>query len=971
MLETAEGIVHSVHRFLVFAHQAGVELSDDRLPYTVGLDKTPILSPMSSEPPAPYRRREPAKAKSLADLRSGRRPSDAPALPRLANGYSSISSQAIASGLPASPTSSSGSTDEDSPTGPLTPAPVTVRTRADVLRLLEGLHDQLLSTIAAFIGHVHAHSRTQSHPSSHAHLIDMTRETIERVRDLLAFVEAVEVRARSRADISQSDKDLVANSREALYVATTSLVTAARVATSDQPAATFNKEEAEEDDDEKAELLHSATAVLRAGGDCVGAIKLCLVRKDSLVADLFGLQVSDLLASSTSSASSVNRTDVPFPRASADDDEEDVEGLGSWTKPRARHTLSMLGRKATSLSCLRDKYERDGSLSASVFEAVVEAESEADAEADAYDGVGDDNTDSQPSTTPAPSIQSNDSRSPSPPASQHRTSDLSSRRGLRTPTPLRLRGVASAYHGRTASGESTSAASTVTSVGRAAGQLPSPASASGSSDRTRITTVRAPPPSHRVVVATAAAASQPMSREGSRASASTSQSSDRSNLFEEAAPSSPRSSLGESQPADEVPRRAVGKAPVAGVQRPQTSASTSPTSSVRDPATALLARDYDRREVSFNSDGHVTGGTLRCLVERMTLHDTTIDPTFAYTFFLTFRLFTTPLELVDCLVARFDLRPPEAPDDLGADSLKLWHDHKAVPVRLRVYNLIKTWLEAHWRPDSDYQALDALTRFTRDVMAPAMSAPSQRLLDLIRRRQAQPPSPTSKMSEQQVIASSSAAAKSMACVPSSDRLRATEGNVNGPPSPAPVLSKNTLALLRSSPWNSVSVTDIDPLELARQITILESRVYLQITPAELLGGEFAKKATASAAVHVKAMSALSTRLTGWIAETILSEHDTRKRTALLKYFIKLGDVRLFLSCLCCVGTDAEGTPDNSAACRSAISMRSWPSLPLSTRPPLLGCTRRGRVCPPRHATPSSRSVGRPSIPGTMHNLGMP
>jgi son of sevenless-like protein len=911
MVETANEIVRSVHRFLAFAHQAGVELideDDDAAARPLDVDKTAILSPTSSEPPAsPYRRREPVKAKSLADLRSGRRLADPRSGPTPVR-HGRFQPHPQASGLPTSPGSSSGSTDEDSPTGPLTPAPVTVRSRADVLRVLEALHDQLLSTIAAFIGHVHAHSRTQSHPSSHAHLIDMTRETIERVRDLLALVEAIEAKARARPDVSQSDRDLVANSREALYVATTSLVTAARVATSDRPPSTSKSTTgAEEDDDEKAELLQSATAVLRAGGDCAGALKLCLAHKESLATDLSGIRIPDLLASSSSSSSSQPQG-VPFPRTDTEGDEGYGNVPGSRASLRTRHTLSMLGRKATSLSCLRDKYEKDGSLAAStVFEAVDEGDTEDDTTTSETQVVSQspEPVAIAPTKVAASSISSTDSNASS---ATNRTSDLSTRRGLRTPTPLRLQGVSASYHGRNASGESASATSTVTSLGRSPGHAPSPVSSAGSSDRSRSTIAR-PPPGHRPM-ATAVVTAQAMSRQGSRASASTSHSSsDRSNLFEDALPSSPRSSVGESHPVEEGLRRPVvqiGKAVSAsGAQPPPTpsasSASASPTASVRDPSD-LLSRDYDRTEVTFNSDGHVTGGTLRCLVERMTLHDTTIDPTFSYTFFLTFRIFTTPLELVESLVARFDLRPPETSEELSPESLKLWHDHKAVPVRLRVYNLIKTWLEAHWRPETDQVALEPLAAFAKDVMAGTMSAPSHRLLDLIQRRQGQKPqsgssSPTWKFSDHKIAASSIAAARSMARAPSSDRMRhgSAENNVsaNGSPAPAPLLSKNALQQLRLSPWTAVSVTDIDPLELARQITILESRVYLQITPAELLGGEFAKKATASAAVHVKSMSALSTRLTGWIAETILSEHDTRKRTALLKYFIKLGDVRIF------------------------------------------------------------------------------
>jgi hypothetical protein len=43
--------------------------------------------------------------------------------------------------------------------------------------------------------------------------------------------------------------------------------------------------------------------------------------------------------------------------------------------------------------------------------------------------------------------------------------------------------------------------------------------------------------------------------------------------------------------------------------------------------------------------------------------------------------------------------------------------------------------------------------------------------------------------------------------------------------------------------------------------------------------------------NVRAVSSLSTVITGWVAESILSEHDMKKRTNLIKFFIKVADVR--------------------------------------------------------------------------------
>lgn len=87
-------------------------------------------------------------------------------------------------------------------------------------------------------------------------------------------------------------------------------------------------------------------------------------------------------------------------------------------------------------------------------------------------------------------------------------------------------------------------------------------------------------------------------------------------------------------------------------------------------------------ELIYNKEGQISGGSLSALVEQLTTHETTPDAIFVTTFYLTFRLFTTPLELAQALINRFEY--------IG-ESQSI-----GVPVRLRVYNVFKGWLETHW-----------------------------------------------------------------------------------------------------------------------------------------------------------------------------------------------------------------------------------------------------------------------------------
>jgi len=289
-----------------------------------------------------------------------------------------------------------------------------------------------------------------------------------------------------------------------------------------------------------------------------------------------------------------------------------------------------------------------------------------------------------------------------------------------------------------------------------------------------------------------------------------------------------------------------------------------------DPEGWMLTHDYSQEDVAYNSDGHLVGATMQALVEKMTPHASIVDPAFSAVFFLTFRLFSTPTELVQAVIDRYNLLP--APN-LTEEQIYQWQQRKGIPVRLRVSNFIKVWLEMYWRPSTDHCVLPLLCDFNRDALALMFPAPSQRIHDMITMRMQQ---------EHETV-----------ITPRMDRIRDAGMPINplsvGSPSeiPRPIMTKALFANLRSRNFASIFITDFDCVELARQLTIMECNLFCAIQPEEVLesGQEGAKPP-----VNVRAVSSLSTIITGWVAECILDEVDTKKRTALVKYFIKLADV---------------------------------------------------------------------------------
>lgn len=279
----------------------------------------------------------------------------------------------------------------------------------------------------------------------------------------------------------------------------------------------------------------------------------------------------------------------------------------------------------------------------------------------------------------------------------------------------------------------------------------------------------------------------------------------------------------------------------------------------------ILEKTY-AHELVYNKEAQVSGGTLPALIERLTTHDSTPDATFVSTFYLTFRMFTTPFQFAEALIDRFDY-VRESPRIAG-------------PVQLRVYNVFKGWLETHWRGDCDNEALQLILPFARHQLLHSIPPAGKRL----------------------AILAENASASNGLLVP---RLVSAMGKTNtsiapyvspDTPLPTPIITKSQISALKN--WKhggaNISILDFDPLELARQFTIKESRIFCAILPEELLAEEWTKQ-SGSMAVNVRAMSRLSTDLANLVADCILQLEDPKKRAVIIKQWVKIANKCLELA----------------------------------------------------------------------------
>jgi son of sevenless-like protein len=250
----------------------------------------------------------------------------------------------------------------------------------------------------------------------------------------------------------------------------------------------------------------------------------------------------------------------------------------------------------------------------------------------------------------------------------------------------------------------------------------------------------------------------------------------------------------------------------------------------------------------------VKAGTLAALVEQLTRHDKT-DPNFNNTFLLNYQSFTTAQELFALLVQRFQI---ERPEGLGQQDVEVWQNLKQTPIRRHVVSTLTNWFESFWMEDynDDSEKLigDVLT-FVRDDVESAGIPGSARLIAVLDKRLAR------KDAEARYI-----------------MIQTRDTNA-----PTPNIPSNL---------EGFKFLDIDPVEYARQLTLIEFGLYSKLKATECLDKTWKKASTdqPDPAANIKALIRFSNQVTNWVVELILAQKKINDQAATIKHFVAVADV---------------------------------------------------------------------------------
>lgn len=255
----------------------------------------------------------------------------------------------------------------------------------------------------------------------------------------------------------------------------------------------------------------------------------------------------------------------------------------------------------------------------------------------------------------------------------------------------------------------------------------------------------------------------------------------------------------------------------------------------------------------------IKGGTLLKLIERLTYH-MYAEPKFVRTFLTTYRSFCTPHNLLDLLIERFNIpefhiTQAETKDNEEVkiqtrnDMLKRFRKEYVKPVQFRVVNVLRHWVDHHYYDfERDITLIHKLKDFLGNVKGKAMKKMAESIIKVIHRRF------ESQSTEREVTLQ------------------------KHPPAVEWHLTKKK---------EEFNLMTLHPIEIARQITLLEFDLYRSVQPSELVGCAWMKEDKHKTAPNLLKMISFTNNFTFYMEKFILEAENMEERVAVVHRIIEI------------------------------------------------------------------------------------